>query len=46
MKVGNTDFNADAVKAMKWQDFKKVYEPILRGASLEDAYLADRKSVV
>ena len=26
--------------AMKLEDFKKVYEPILRGATLEEAYLA------
>ena len=40
MKIGNTDFNTEAVKAMKLEDFKKVYEPILRGATLEEAYLA------
>jgi len=40
MKVGNTDFNADAVKKMKFEDFKKTYTPILKGASLEEAYTA------
>jgi len=38
MKIGNTDFNEKAIKEMKWQDFKKAYEPILRGATLEEAY--------
>jgi len=40
MKVGNTDFNADTVKAMAFADFQKTYAPILKGATLEQAYIA------
>ena len=38
MKVGNTQFNIENIKKLSQKDFKKKYEGILKGVSLDDAY--------
>lgn len=39
MKLGNTSFNEKAIKKMKWAKFQKTYKGVLKGISLEDAYV-------
>ena len=38
MKIGNTDFNIKAVKAMSLKQFKEQYSTLLKGVGVSDAY--------
>ncbi len=38
IKIGNTDFSIDAVKAMKEEEFVKLYREILKGQDCKKVY--------
>lgn len=38
MKIGNTDFNTDAIKSMTLKQFKDIYKGKLKGVDLEEAF--------
>lgn len=38
MKIGNTDFNENAIKGWSFKKFKEQYEGILKGIDLEEAF--------
>ena len=40
MKVGNTDFNAEAIRRKSFAEFCNAYDGLLKGATLEEAYVA------
>jgi hypothetical protein len=39
MKLGNTDFDVEAVKGMTFDEFEANYKGLLQGHDLKDAWL-------
>jgi hypothetical protein len=38
MKLGNTDFDVEAVKGMTFEEFETTYKGLLQGHDLQDAW--------
>jgi hypothetical protein len=38
LKIGNTIFRKSAIKEMSFKEFEKTYKPILKGATLKEAF--------